>query len=102
VSLGVGGAGLALGVVSGVLMLGHRSKLEDGCAGDLCPASLEDEMDAFTTWRTVSFVGYGVGIVGVGAGVALLLTAPRGPSAEQSARVVPWVGPGEIGLTGSF
>ena len=75
-SLGIGGAGLATGLVGGFIMLDEKSKLDEVCA-PTCPAESEGDLEAFRSARTVSFIGYGVGIVGLGAGALLLLTAPR-------------------------
>jgi tetratricopeptide (TPR) repeat protein len=82
VSLGVGVAGIATGVIAGVIMLNKKSRLDDVCA-PTCPASSEDDLDAFRSARTVSLIGYGVGIAGLGAGTLLLLTAPS-EKTEQS------------------
>ena len=101
-SLGVGGAGLAAGIVSGVVMLGKDSTLESHCPNNRCPAAYRGDLDAFTTARTVSFIGYGVGIVGLGAGVALLLTAPREPRPSARATITPYIGPATGGVTGTF
>lgn len=82
VTTGVGGAGLGVGVVSGILMLGYRGELEDGCRPQ-CPDELAGELDGFRATRTVSAVGYGVGLLAVGLGAGMILTAPprrgRGP-----------------------
>jgi hypothetical protein len=102
VSLGVGVAGLATGVACGVMMLKKDSELEDHCPGGQCPGELEDELNAFTTYRIVSMVGYGVGIVGLGVGAALLLTAPSAAGLDSSGAVVPWIGTGRVGLRGRF
>jgi hypothetical protein len=75
-SLGLGGAGLATGLIAGFIMLDEKSKL-DGVCTETCPSESEDDLAAFRSARTVSFIGYGVGIVGLGAGALLLLTAPR-------------------------
>ncbi len=102
VALGVGGAGLATGVVSGALMNGKDSDLEKVCTPE-CPASAESDLDSFRTYRTVSFIGYGVGIAGVGLGAVLLLTAPNdAPRAQASRSLAPVVGIGHIGIKGSF
>ncbi len=75
VTAGVGGAGLGVGVVSGILMLGYRGELEDGCRPH-CPDELAGELDGFRATRTVSAVGYGAGLLAVGLGAGMILTAP--------------------------
>ncbi|HEU4409858.1 MAG TPA: hypothetical protein VFS43_31685 [Polyangiaceae bacterium] len=99
-ALGLGGVGLAVGAVAGVLMVGKKGDLEDGCPGGGCPPERHGDVDAFRTLRTVSNVGYGVGLLGVGAGVVLLLTAPSAP--PRGAWLRPWVGLGAAGVAGAF
>lgn len=98
-ALGVGGASLIAGAVAGGLMLGKKSDLDDGCPGGGCPPERHDDLDTFRTFRTVSNVGYGVGLIGVGAGVVLLLTAPSSP---RAASLRPWIGFGAAGVAGAF
>jgi hypothetical protein len=72
VALGVGGAGLAVGGITGFLALGKKSDLD--CIDERCPSSEKSTLDSARTMATVSTVGFAVGFVGVGAGVILLLT----------------------------
>lgn len=99
-ALGVGGAGLIVGTIAGVIALSKKSTLNDECPGNVCPADKKGDLDSFRTTRTVSTIGFVVGVVGAGAGVALLLTAPKAKS--NSAFVSPFVGPGSLGVMGSF
>ncbi len=101
VSLGVGAAGLATGVVTGLMMMNKDATLEKHCDPQ-CPREYRDDLDAFETYRTVSTVGYAVGILGVGAGVALLLTAPSSNEPEEAGQLTPWVGVGRVGVRGVF
>jgi hypothetical protein len=101
VSLGVGAAGLGVGVVTGLMATSRHASAEDGCPNGKCPAGSQaaDDLDAFRTLRTVSTIGYAVGVVGVAAGVTLLLTAPSKP---ESAHVAPYIGPASAGVAGRF
>jgi hypothetical protein len=101
-ALGLGGAGLGVGVITGVLALGNQSKLAEDCPTDsTCPKDLESVIKSYDARRAASMIGFGVGVLGAGAGIALLLTAPRAkPTA--AARVEPWIGPGFIGAKGRF
>ena len=100
--MGLGTAGMAVGVVSGLLMLEKKSELDDACGPDgNCPAPFRSDHDAFRTYRTVSTVGYGVGFGGLAVGLVLLLTAPEDHPPSQT-RFNPWVGPGQVGVSGSF
>ncbi len=114
VALGVGGAGLLVGGVTGFLALGKKSDLT-GCVDTKCPSSQQDTLDGAKSMATVSTVGFAVGFVGVGVGVVLLLT---GNSSSSSAKlgpakvakreplggvnVQPWFGTQSAGLSGSF
>ncbi len=98
IALGVGGAGLATGAIAGLVMLDKQSTLDDVCT-PTCPESSQDDLDGFRTARTVSFIGYGVGIVGVGVGATLLLTRS---SSTDKARLMPTLGLGHVGLRGRF
>lgn len=102
-SIGVGAAGLAVGTVFGVLALSTKSTLDRDCVDKACPASSQSDVNALGTRATVSTIGFGVGIVGIGVGTVLLLTS-RGAEAPPptATRVTPWVGIGSAGLGGTF
>jgi hypothetical protein len=112
VALGVGGAGLLVGGITGFLALGKKSDL-DGCVNKGCPSSQQDTLDSAKSMATVSTVGFAVGFVGVGVGVVLLLTgnnnhagltthnvAKREP--QRGVAVQPWFGGTSAGLNGTF
>jgi hypothetical protein len=113
VALGVGGAGLVVGGVTGFLALGKKSDLK-GCVDTRCPSSQEDTLDSAKTMATVSTVGFAVGFVGVGVGVVLLLTGggsndaalakPQLAKHEPFAgvHVEPWLSNEQAGLRGTF
>jgi hypothetical protein len=113
VALGVGGAGLVVGGITGFLALGKKSDLK-GCVDTRCPSSQEDTLDSAKTMATVSTVGFAVGFVGVGVGVVLLLTGGGSNNAAlakpQLARhepfagvhVEPWLSNEQAGLRGTF
>jgi hypothetical protein len=102
VAFGVGGAGLVLGTVGGLLALGKSSSLKDTCKinGSKCPASAQSDIDSYQTMGTLSTVGFIVAGVGGAAGAVLLLTAPKAET--KGATVSPYVGAGNMGVTGTF
>jgi hypothetical protein len=103
VALAAGGAGLVVGGITGVMALGKKSDLDDSpyCSDDSCGPEVHDDVDSLNTLRTVSTIGFVVGAVGVGVGVTLLLTgggSERAPAARTELRI----GPGAVGLRGTF
>jgi len=109
VAFGLGGAGLALGAVTGAMAMGKHSDLATACnAGpSSCPSTQQSNIDSYHTMGLLSTVGFVVGGVGVAAGAVLLLMQPKAESAPAAAqpaalRVTPVVGPGSIGAVGTF
>ncbi len=94
------GAGALVGTLAGVSALGTKSDLDDVCAPG-CPPSRADDIDRYRTLRTVSYVGFAVGIVGAAAGTFFVLT-PEPQERPQTASVTPWVGPMSAGVKGQF
>lgn len=112
VSLGVGGAGLVVGGITGFLALGKKGDLK-GCVESKCPSSQRDTLDSAKSMATISTVGFAVGFVGVGLGVTLLLTGNSNTNAANAkpllarklpggVEVEPWLGPQSAGVTGTF
>lgn len=78
IGIGVGGAGVVFGSVTGLMAGAKRSSLQDaGCDGVHCYEEQQSDVDAFNRLRTLSMVGFIVGGVGAATGVTLLLTASR-------------------------
>jgi hypothetical protein len=100
VSLGIGAVGVSAGVTFALIARGKQSELDDVCENSRCPAQARDDIDAFERARTLSLVGYGVGIVGIGLGATLVLTAPSGR--REQAGILPFVGLGAAGVRGRF
>ena len=126
VGIGVGGAGLIAGAVTGLLSMSKTSSLKTECLpGGHCTSDhgLSDYNSA-SSLATISDIGFIAG--GVGAAVAVISlivghqasTAAAGestPEAQPSAspaadtpapqsrlQVVPWIGVGSAGVTGVF
>jgi hypothetical protein len=106
VAFGVGGAGLAAWGATGVLFPHKRSQLNEACPepSDACRKSQETRIRRHNLYGTLSGISFGVGLAGVGTGLALLLTEPKSrpetPSAKLTVR--PMIGLGSIGAEGSF
>lgn len=99
VALGVGGAGLILGGVTGGLAIGKHGDLAIACPKG-CPPAQQGELDSFHTLATLSTVGFVLGGAGAATGTILLLTAPKKSASEP--RVTPVLGLGYLGAKGTF
>ncbi len=106
IAFGVGGAGLAVGAVTGIMALNVRGDLSDSCPSGTCnPSSeeeqtrLEDDLNEYHTLGTISGIGFGVGLAGAATGVVLMLTAPKSET-PSAARITPVIGPGYVGIRG--
>ncbi|AKT40914.1 hypothetical protein [Chondromyces crocatus] len=97
---GVGLVGVSVGSVFGLMTFSHAAEAGKGCmAGDVVCG--ETRQQAYARGRTtglISTVGFGAGVLGVGAGVALLVVSSRSASANKSGGL--WVTP-EIGAGGA-
>lgn len=101
VALGVGGAGLIVGGITGGLAMGKHGDLEESCPDSQCPPDQEDTLDSFRTMGTVSTIGFIAGGVFAATGVVLLLTAPSAEEPE-AAEVTARFGPGSVSATVRF
>jgi len=89
IGLGVGALGMATWGVAGALAFAKQGSLVDeGCGEAGCPIGVDP--GAYDPLRLTSTIGFWSGLVGLGAGAALLLTAPRATPAPATARVAPW------------
>jgi hypothetical protein len=100
---GVGLAGFATFGVFGVLDDKKYSDLKDQCPQGVCPRNLSSEAETGRTYQTLANVGLGVGIVGIGTGLVLFLTAPSShPERVASSLPDVSVGPRSVELRGRF
>jgi len=101
VGIGVGGAGILFGTVTGLMAVSNRSDLDaNGCVDSGCYLDQKDDVDSYNALRTISTVGFVIGFVGAAAGVTLLLTAPESPSSGVETHA--WLGLGSAGVAGRF
>lgn len=116
IALGVGGAGLAIGSVTGIIAMNRHSEITDlPCSSvdldgacridDPSPTAdrlraLRHDFDIFATAATTGFVAGGVLAA---TGLLLLLTAPDEDAASSAGpSVQPYVGLGQLGAVGTF
>jgi hypothetical protein len=103
VVLGVGGAGLLAGGITGAMALKKRSDLRSECLGSICPSSSSKKISTYHTYGTISAATLAVGVAGLGTGVVLLVTEPKPEvSGDAQLRWRPLIGPGMIGAEGTF
>jgi hypothetical protein len=83
VALAAGGVGLVIGGVTGVMLLGKQSSLEEDCPNRQCEPAHHDDANGFNGLRTVSTIGFVAGGVLTAAGVVLLMSSPSEPERAQ-------------------
>jgi hypothetical protein len=91
-----GGLSLAAGTVTGISALNHKSHLDKVCSPG-CPANMSSDLDSFRMNRTLSYLGFGLGLAAAGAGTYLWLH--EGSSRRQVGAVVL---PGGAAVAGTF
>jgi hypothetical protein len=106
VGIGVGGAGIVTGLVTGGLAMSKRSSASGSpCASGPCQpgdlSSYQSDRDGFYSMGTVSTISFAAGGALAAAGVVLLLVSPHAEP-TQAAWASPYVSPTGAGVTGSF
>lgn len=102
VTLGLGGAGVVAGLVTGAMWRSQDSDIRSQCDGDICPARLQPDIDQAKTLGRVAVAGFIVGGLGLGAGITLLATSGSNSPSEPSSTTSLFVGPGTLTVKGSF
>ena len=105
VAFSLGGAGLVVGAVMGGLALHEARTLDQLCQPkNQCPATAQGSIDAMNHLASGSTVGFGVLVAGAALGTVLLVTGGSGAKAApaSSATATPWIGPGALGVRGTF
>lgn len=91
-----GGVALAVGTVTGIAALNHKSALDDACSPG-CPPSMNDDLNGFRRNRTISYLGLGIGLAAAGTG-GYLLWRDNSTGRQVGAAAFP----GGAFVTGSF
>jgi hypothetical protein len=104
-TLGIGGAGLIVGAVTGVLFLSKYSELKDKCPDkNNCPG-MQPTIDHYNTYGTISAIGLGVGVVSSTVGIILLLSdkSTSAPAKQSSSVFIkPYFSLDRLGVEGIF
>jgi tetratricopeptide (TPR) repeat protein len=98
---GVGVLGMIIFTAAGVASNNTYSDLQKQCGAGPCPASLSGEVSRGKTEQAVANTGLVFGILGLAAGAALF-TLWVLPHKHASASASLLVGPGSLGLAGTF
>ncbi|MFO0757471.1 MAG: hypothetical protein U0359_13320 [Byssovorax sp.] len=105
---GVGLAGLGGAAITGVLLLGKKSEVDAACPDKRCSAEglrlkAEAEKTPLLPANTASWI---IGLAGVGAGAALILTSLGDDGPPKSARLsvvpIPLPDGGALSASGTF
>jgi hypothetical protein len=102
---GLAVAGLAVGGVTGALTLAEAGTVKSQCANGICDPAAKNDLDSASSLATISTIGFAVAGAGAVCGVVgLLLPRTKSETALQSTsqRSAVWVGPGSMGVRGSF
>jgi hypothetical protein len=91
-----GGVAIAGGAVTGIAALSHKSSLDAACNPG-CPANMSADLAAFRRDRTLSYLGFGLGLAAAGAGAYFLFH--EGAAGNQVGALVL---PSGAAVTGSF
>jgi hypothetical protein len=98
--IGVGGAALIMGVVTGCLALSKAQNLSRICPGGHCDDQ-QTAIDSYYLAGNLSTAGFVAGGLLAATGVVLVIVAPKGP-ARADAWMAPVITPGYAGLHGGF
>ena len=100
VAVGVGGAALVMGAITGGLAIDKRSQLEKGCPEMQCPPEQFDNVDTYQTLRIVSGVGLIGGGVIAAAGIVMVAVSTATADEQQTVRLE--LSPTGFAITGRF
>jgi hypothetical protein len=102
---GVGVTGVGTGLVAGLLANSKHAEAERECPEHHCAAGSRgsEAVDAFRSLRTLSTVSYGIGAVGLAAGIVLWATTSgtSGTDADVGS-LQPWLTAHRAGFQGRF
>ena len=98
---GVGAAGILTFAIFGALANSTYGDLKDQCHGPCAPPR-ESDISSGKTQQTIANVGLVVGLIGLGAGVALYVVSAPSKSKEETPHAAMVLGPGWLGIRGSM
>lgn len=102
---GIAAVGLVTGGIMGALTLSKAGSLKAQCEKDICDPAAKNDLASAGTFGAISTIGFAVGGAGLVVGVVgLLLPKTKAEALLQSTerRAAVWLGPGGVGVRGSF
>jgi len=100
---GVAGVSATIGIVTGIIALNLKSKLDDTCKDKICGRSDWQRLDDANAVATASTVFFIIGGVALGTGIYASLTGNKKQAQQDpKPRVTPVIGLGGAGLDGTF
>jgi len=104
IGFGVAGAATIVGAITGGISLSKAAELDDACPDGACPPEQHDEIDRGQTLAHVSTASFIVAGLGIGVGIAGLFIggSTESENSATNTTVLPIIGPGYVGLQGSF
>jgi len=109
VGVGLGGAGVIAGSVTGLMAISKAPGLTSECANHVCGPTAHSDLASANMLATVSDVAFAA--AGVGAAVAVIslvvghessVEPPAEPPAASGPTAHLWLGPGAVALRGTF
>jgi hypothetical protein len=107
VGLGLGAAGIIAGSVTGYVAYSKTTDVQSHCNDNVCPKQFESDADSAKSMAMGSNIACGIGVAGLGLALVGWLalggkSEPPPPAATTSVRMMPLVGPGQVGVTARF
>ena len=99
---GVGAAGVLTFAVFGALANSTYSDLKDQCHGGPCAPPRANDISSGKTQQTIANIGLVVGVIGLGAGVALYVLSAPPKSSDEAPHAAVVLGPGWLGIRGAM
>lgn len=111
-AIGLGAFGAVFGAVNGVLAIVTQQSLLDKCPDRRCPEFAWPQAKAYDLMRVFTTTGVVIGVVGLGAGIPIVLVTPKtvyeippadaGAKAARAPQIDVWINAGGAGLSGVF
>ncbi len=91
-----------MGVITDAVTLVNAGNIRNACTGTMCPSEQQGAINNANLIANVSNVSFALAAVGVGVGVAGVVLRPSSDGRKTGLTLTPIVGPGGLGLRGTF